>query len=175
MSHSHGRRASLVGSFRNGNADVRLCVSCANFGSCIVTSLKPCVPWESSTVIAEIKVVLEVRRCWKISQSETFPGEGIRSCMYVQQTIHGWAASLVRESACKLHVQRAKECNTVKVGCFLRRTARCVALRKLPSIGWQAPGKQSLKERERNTNPQFHRRMRRGGALFPPNFANVSN
>ena len=63
----------------NGNADVRLCVSCANFGSCIVTSLNKCVPFESSTVIAEIKVVLEVRRSWRISQSETFPGEGIRS------------------------------------------------------------------------------------------------
>ena len=120
-----------IGSFRNGNADVRLCVSCANFGSFKVTSLKPCVPCESSTVIAEIKVVLEVRRCWRISQSETFPGEGIRSSMYVQQTIHGWAASLVRESACKS--QRAEECSTVKVGWFLRRTARCVALRKLPN------------------------------------------
>ena len=38
-------------------------------------------PLESTTVIAEIKVVLEVRRGWRISQSETFPGEGIRSCI----------------------------------------------------------------------------------------------
>ena len=35
------------------------------------------------------------------------------------------------ESACM--AQRPEECSTVKVGCFLRRTARCVALRKLPN------------------------------------------
>ena len=33
-----------LGSFRNGNADVGLCVSCANFGSWHSSSLKPCVP-----------------------------------------------------------------------------------------------------------------------------------
>ena len=38
-------------------------------------------PLETSTVIAEIKVVLEVRRSWRISQSETVPGESIRSCI----------------------------------------------------------------------------------------------
>ena len=84
-----------------------------------------------------------------ISQSETFLGEGIRSCITCTQTItravfvrvwmvtsyaqlekFGWAASLICESACK--AQRPEECSTVKVGCFLRRTARCVALRKLP-------------------------------------------
>ena len=98
----------------------------------IDTSLKPCVPFESATVtvIAKNKVVLEVPRSWRISHSETFPVEGIRSCITCTQTIHGWAASLIRESACK--AQRAEECSTVKVGCFLRRTARCVALRKLP-------------------------------------------
>ena len=52
----------VLGSFRNGNADVRLCVSCANFGSWHGYELETMRPLESSTVIAEIKVVLEIQR-----------------------------------------------------------------------------------------------------------------
>ena len=96
----------------------------------IVYELEPLRTLRSTTVIGKNKVVLEVRRSWRISQSETFPGEGIRSWITCTRLIHGWAASLIRESACK--AQRAEECSTVKVGCFLRRTARCVALRKVP-------------------------------------------
>ena len=53
----------------------------------IVTSLKPCVPLESTTVVAKNRVVLEARRSWRISQSETFLGECIRSCITCTQTI----------------------------------------------------------------------------------------
>ena len=69
----------LLGSFRSGNADVRLCVSCANFGSWHTCSyeLEPLPTLRSTTVIGKNKVILEVRRSWRISQSETFPGEGI--------------------------------------------------------------------------------------------------
>ena len=72
------------------------------------------------------------RRSWRISQSETFLGEGIRSCItcHVHKQLHGWAASLFAK-ALVIKAQRPEECSTVKVGCFLRRTARCVALRKL--------------------------------------------
>ena len=95
-----------IGSFRNGNADVRLCVSCANFGSWHSYELETMRPLESSTVIAEIKVVLEVRRSWRINQSETFPGEGIRSCItctrqYTAELRRSFAKALVRHNGPK--------------------------------------------------------------------------
>ena len=108
-----------IGSFRSGNADVRLCVSCANFGSWHSYEL------ESLRTLRmhygnrqKIRFVLEVRRNWRSSQSETFPGEGIRSCITCTQTIHGWAASLIRESACK--AQRHNRRKQYRQGWLLR-------------------------------------------------------
>ena len=47
-----------IGSFRSGNADVRLCVSCANFGSWHSYELETLRTLLSTTVIAKNKVVL---------------------------------------------------------------------------------------------------------------------
>ena len=73
---------TILESFCNGNAEVRFCVSCENVGSCIVTSLKLCVPFESSTVIAEIKVVLEVHAAKGLAnQRPSLTIVSIHACM----------------------------------------------------------------------------------------------
>ena len=97
----------IIGSFRNGNADVRLFVSCANFAVGIVTSLKPCVPLEFTTVVAKKygRTAWKPRRSWRISHSETFLREGIRSCMtcthYTCGFCERFAKALVRHNGPK--------------------------------------------------------------------------
>ena len=54
----------------------------------IDTSLKPCVPFESTTVVAKIRSSYYSRRRCRISQSDTFPGESIHSYITCTQTIH---------------------------------------------------------------------------------------
>ena len=121
-------------SFRSGNANVRLCVSCANVCSWHSYELEPLRTLRSTTVIGKNKVVLEVRRSWSFSQSETFPGEGIHSCITCTRTIHGWAASLIRESACI----RYNGLNST----FLRRPAKapCKLYRRINDVASQWGG-----------------------------------
>ena len=56
-----------LGSFRSGNADVRLCVSCANPAVRHSYEPEPLRTLRSTTVIGKNKVVLEVRRSWGLA------------------------------------------------------------------------------------------------------------
>ena len=150
-----------VGSFGNGNADVRLCVSCANFGSWHSYELETLrTPRIHTTVVAKNRVVLEAPMQLKpeglANQRPSLARVSVHALYtFVHKQLHVrflWEYGWWRHTHCVTHSWKnwagaasliakvlvrhngSKECSTVKVGCFVRRTARCIALQKLPIV-----------------------------------------
>ena len=139
-----------VGSFRSGNADVRLYVSCANFGSWHSYELEPLCILNSIHYgnRQKNKIVREVRRSWRISQSETFPGEGIHSFHALH--VHTQYTAELRRSFAKALVSH----NDPKNAIMSRLVASCFVLRNLPSIIGEPYTLASLRSKNKQTNKQ---------------------
>ena len=87
----------ILGSFRSGNADVRLCVSCANFGSWHSYELETLRNLLSTTVIAKNKVVLDAAE-GLANQKLPWRGYPFMHYMYTAELRRSFAKALVRHN-----------------------------------------------------------------------------